>query len=238
MKYDRLGFLGRFRGKRAIFPLLGVAVALFLALGGYKVIAGFAMDEVTGFLVGTEARGDHPQVAQATAPKLTAQVKAATKAAPEPAQSPAAATAAAPATAPVPAAPTPPPAAISAPASSAESLAKAVPAVEDSTAIRKKMQVYTASYLRDPFYSLIQVGKDRPAKLLDVGQAKMVGSVWGESGIIALLEDESGRSFALKVGDRVVNGKVISVTPASVTFSITTFDLTKNVTLELAGEGE
>jgi hypothetical protein len=100
------------------------------------------------------------------------------------------------------------------------------------------MKVYTASFLRDPFYSLVQVGKDRPARMLDVGQAKMVGSVWGESGIIALLEDDSGRSFALKVGDLVVNGKVISVTPASITFSITTFDLTKNITLELAEEGE
>jgi hypothetical protein len=66
----------------------------------------------------------------------------------------------------------------------------------------------------------------------------MVGSVWGESGIIALLEDKTGRSYALKVGDRVLNGRVIAVTPASVTFSITTFGITKTVTLELAEEGE
>jgi hypothetical protein len=66
----------------------------------------------------------------------------------------------------------------------------------------------------------------------------MVGSVWGESGIIALLEDDIGRSYALKVGDKVVNGRVISVTPASVTFTITAFGLTKSVTLELAEEGE
>jgi hypothetical protein len=66
----------------------------------------------------------------------------------------------------------------------------------------------------------------------------MVGSVWGDSGIIALLEDEAGRSYALKVGDKVVNGRVISVTPASVTFSITVFGLTRSVTLELAEEGE
>ena len=100
------------------------------------------------------------------------------------------------------------------------------------------MKVYTASFLRDPFYSLVQAGKDRPTKLMDVGRGKMVGSVWGESGIIALLEDDTGRSFALKVGDRVLNGRVISVTPASITFSITVFGLTKTVTLELAEEGE
>ncbi len=100
------------------------------------------------------------------------------------------------------------------------------------------MRAYTATYLRDPFYSLIKAREKRPAKLLDVSRAKMVGSVWGESGIIALLEDDSGRSYALRVGDRVLNGKVVSVTPASVTFSITIFGLTKTVTLELAEEGE
>jgi hypothetical protein len=108
----------------------------------------------------------------------------------------------------------------------------------DSVAFRRAMKVYSATFLRDPFYSLVQDGERRPTKLLDVGVATMVGSVWGESGIIALLEDKTGRSYALKVGDRVLNGRVIAVTPASVTFSITTFGITKTVTLELAEEGE
>lgn len=104
--------------------------------------------------------------------------------------------------------------------------------------VRKHIEAYTASYLRDPFYSLISADKDMPNKLLDISRAKMVGSVWGETCIIALLEDDAGRSYALKAGDKVVNGKVVSVSPASVTFSVTVFGLTKNVTLELADEGE
>lgn len=104
--------------------------------------------------------------------------------------------------------------------------------------VRMRVEAYTASYLRDPFYSLISADRDMPSKLLDISRAKMVGSVWGETSIIALLEDDAGRSYALKAGDKIVNGKVVSVSPASVTFSVTVFGLTKNVTLELADEGE
>jgi hypothetical protein len=103
--------------------------------------------------------------------------------------------------------------------------------------VRERMTAYTASYLRDPFYSLISADRDLPNKLLDISRGKMVGSVWGEKSIIALLEDDAGRSYALKAGDKIVNGKVVSVSPASVTFSVTVFGLTKNVTLELADEG-
>lgn len=109
---------------------------------------------------------------------------------------------------------------------------------EKQEIVRQHVRAYSASYLRDPFYSLIAADKDMPNKLLDVSRAKMVGSVWGESSIIGLLEDDAGRSYALKAGDKVVNGKVVSVSPASVTFSVTVFGLTRNVTLELSDEGE
>ncbi len=109
---------------------------------------------------------------------------------------------------------------------------------EQHEIVRKRINAYTASYLRDPFYSLISADKDQPNKLLDISRGKMVGSVWGEKSIIALLEDDAGRSYALKAGDKIVNGKVVSVSPASATFSVTIFGMTKNVTLELAEEGE
>lgn len=109
---------------------------------------------------------------------------------------------------------------------------------EEHEIIRERLRAYTASHLRDPFYSLISADRDMPNKLLDISRAKMVGSVWGKTSIIALLEDDAGRSYALKAGDKVVNGKVVSVSPASITFSVTIFGMTKNVTLELAEEGE
>jgi hypothetical protein len=241
MKAKRSGILKRFRSRRVLIPLLAAVAVVFIGLGGYKGIANFAMDEMTGFLVGTGARADQHLQVQASAPRLESSGGAATQAAavtqpatenrPEPGRV---------ATLPRPAARTEPvtllaQAALSEPAAAAT---RTPAVVRDSTAYRRNMKAYTASFLRDPFYSLVKEGKERPGKLLDIGRAKMVGSVWGESGIIALLEDDIGRSYALKVGDKVVNGRVISVTPASVTFTITVFGLTKSVTLELAEEGE
>lgn len=107
----------------------------------------------------------------------------------------------------------------------------------DKIAVRQ-VQAYTASYLRDPFYSLVKAEAEKPSKLLDVSKAKMVGAVWGESGIIALLEDDKGRSYALREGDKVLNGRVSKVTPSSVTFALTIFGMTRQVTLEIAEEGE
>jgi hypothetical protein len=108
----------------------------------------------------------------------------------------------------------------------------------ESAVARTTEHKYTAGFLRDPFRSLVSGKEDGSSRLLEVSSAMMVGSVWGESGIIALLEDEAGKSYALKVGDRVVNGRVVSVTPATVTFTITVFGLTRSVTLELTEEGE
>lgn len=216
-----------------MIPLLAIVVALFLVLGGHKGIVSFAMDEMTGFLVGSDGVAHSEVLAKAEPPP------AQTSRVPEPPRQ-----AATTGTARLHLAQAePPPAPVGGqPGVTARRAAQPPPVAEpvspDSTAVRRAMKVYSATFLRDPFYSLVQEGKDRPTRLLDVGVATMVGSVWGESGIIALLEDKAGRSYALKVGDRVLNGRVISVTPASITFSITTFGITKTVTLELAEEGE
>ena len=53
-----------------------------------------------------------------------------------------------------------------------------------------------------------------------------------------LTDDGLRIAVDLKVGDRVLNGRAIAVTPASVTFSLTMFGISKTVTLELAEEGE
>ncbi len=240
MQVNRSRILRLFQGRRIIITLVAAVAVVFFGLGGYKGIMSFAMDEMTGFLVGTGGHADEGLLAEAGTPKAEPAAKsmASEKALPKGSSAPEAGV-------------------INSPAAADESqpgetLAEVAPqgapdraqppAVElaqaDTTGIRKTEKAYTASFLRDPFYSLVEAGKDRPTKLLDVGRAKMVGSVWGESGIIALLEDDTGRSFALKVGDRVLTGRVIYVTPASITFSITIFGLTKTVTLELAEEGE
>ncbi len=242
MPADAKDVLKFFRGKRMIALLAVVGVAAFLVLGGHRKAIGFAVDEMAGFLLGAgdlkdeglaEGGGAHEYAASErpseggllSGGSILSQV------------GPSEAVAA--------------PVEEEAPIEDEPVLAQATadPPMEDeqaaresagqaSAAARKTGHRYTAGFLRDPFRSLVSDEEGRAGRLLEVSSAIMVGSVWGESGIIALLEDDPGRSFALKVGDRVVNGRVVSVTPATVTFSITVFGLTRSVTLELAEEGE
>jgi hypothetical protein len=230
-----------FRGKRGAVLLVVVGVALFFVLGGHRVVLNLALNEMAGFLLGAgdieyevvtespgtggeedttyyaqqDLEGDVPQAVLLSADKLLEAVKAM----------------------PVQASPVGEEEMLLAQAGSDTSVAGMHEAATDIPS-RQTVQNYTASFLRDPFQSLIAQDERKSTRLLDVSNARMVGSVWGDTGIIALLESEAGRSYALKVGDKVENGRVVSVTPASVTFSITVFGLTRSVTLELADEGE
>lgn len=247
MQVDRSNMLKLFRSRRVAIPLLAAGVTLFVAFGGYKPIVGFVEEGMTGFLAGTAGGAEHRTAPGPVAGKGSADQPRATAPQREillaEAEQPAMATQ----TVPLQVAQATQRA--KAAGGGTDTLTATVPARQiepagtegaagTEVAVRRTVSAYTASFLRDPFFSLVQAGKDRPAKMLDVGRARMVGSVWGESGIIALLEDDSGRSYALKVGDRVLNGRAIAVTPASVTFSLTMFGISKTVTLELAEEGE
>jgi hypothetical protein len=225
-----------FRGKRGAVLLVAMGAALFFVLGGHRVVFDLALNEMAGFLLGS---GDI-EYEEAADTHSAGSVENATEAVEEEAPRTAILSASA----------------LFEAVHATDALAsdlddgavelaqagsgtsEAVADSDEAAPPRTTIQTYTASFLRDPFQSLIARDERAPSKLLDVSNAKMVGSVWGDSGIIALLEDEAGRSYALKVGDKVVNGRVISVTPASVTFSITVFGLTRSVTLELAEEGE
>ncbi len=220
-----------FRGKRIAIPLAAIGIIVFFAIGGHGKIAGFVVSRVVGYLMGDVdvTDGELLSVAQAEEVSETSPAAQSTRDL---------------------STPTPDQASKGMPSEPEESVitqaqskmsAQPPAAREQETQEKHRLhagRAYTASYLRDPFYSLISSEETKPTKLLDVSRAKMVGSVWGEKGIIALLEDDRGRSYALKVGDKVVNGKVTSVTPGSVTFTITVFGMTKQVTLEIAEEGE
>jgi hypothetical protein len=247
MPADVKNVLKLFRGKRMIALFAVVGIAAFLVLGGHRKAIGFAVDQMAGFLLGAgdlkdeelaESGGDR-QYAASERPAddgLMSGGSILDKVGPSEAMA-----------APVE---EETPAKVDAPVEETMVLAQATadPAMEkrdasekagETSAVARKTEYqYTAGFLRDPFRSLVSGEEGTSNRLLEVSSASMVGSVWGESGIIALLEDDSGRSFALKVGDRVVNGRVVSVTPATVTFTITVFGLTRSVTLELAEEGE
>jgi hypothetical protein len=222
-----------FRGKRGAILLVAIGVALFFALGGHRAVFNLALNGMAGFLLGS-GEVEYEEVAEPPSVEIVEDTPVV-----EPEEEPSHAV--------IVSAGTILDAVQATEAQAAEvGEGETAEAGSDSAGAgtgeeeppRRTVQTYTATFLRDPFQSLIARDERAPSKLLDVSNARMVGSVWGDSGIIALLEDEAGRSYALKVGDKVVNGRVVSVTPASVTFSITVFGLTRSVTLELAEEGE
>jgi hypothetical protein len=242
MPADVKNVLKFFRGKRMIALFAVVGIAAFLVLGGHRKAIGFAVDEMAGFLLGAGDLKDEELAEGGGAQEYAASERSSEDGLLSGGSilsqiGPSEAMAA--------------PVEEEAPIEEETVLAQATadPPMEEqqaaeemsskaSAVARKTEHQYTAGFLRDPFRSLVSGEEGSSNRLLEVSSASMVGSVWGESGIIALLEDDSGRSFALKVGDRVVNGRVASVTPATVTFTITVFGLTRSVTLELAEEGE
>jgi hypothetical protein len=223
-----------FRGGRIAIPLAAVGIIVFIVLGGHQKIMGFAVNRMAEFLLGggdrTEQQlaGDSNSFdASPAGGDIFSGSAIMNKIAPTEAVAGELGEVAQATAEPEPVMEVLP------------DTAAAEPHIEDEIDLRREtVTTYTAAFLRDPFRSLVGADTDRGSRQLDVSGAAMVGSVWGESGIIALLEDDTGRSYALRVGDRVLNGSVVSVTPASITFSITIFGLTKSVTLELAEEGE
>ncbi len=242
MPADVKNVLKFFRGKRMIALFAVVGIAAFLVLGGHRKAVGFAVDEMAGFLLGAGDFKDEELAEGGGAREYAASERPAqlgllsggsilSQVGPSEAM-------AAPVEEEAPIEEEPVLAQVNADPAIEEQQAAEETSGEAGAVARKIGHQYTAGFLRDPFRSLVSGEEGTSNRLLEVSSAFMVGSVWGESGIIALLEDDSGRSFALKVGDRVVNGRVASVTPATVTFTITVFGMTRSVTLELTEEGE
>ena len=107
--------------------------------------------------------------------------------------------------------------------------------------INRERYFYSSFGRRDPFGSLIKgkFAKSEAGDLLDVGELVMVGSVWGEGDTFAVVQDSRDRSHILRVGDKVVNGRVIEITETSLTVQHYFFGETANVTIYMEeGEGK
>ena len=119
--------------------------------------------------------------------------------------------------------------------------AAAEAAPTDDLLLHRERYFYASFARRDPFASLVSgefaaTGGD---DLLDIGELTLVGVVWGEDDKFAVVQDMRKRVKVLRVGDRVVNGKVIEVTQTSMTVQHYFFGETANVTIHLSqGEGD
>lgn len=112
--------------------------------------------------------------------------------------------------------------------------------VGDELILSRGHYFYTSFSRRDPFGSLLKgrfasTGSD---DLLDVGELILVGVVWGENDKFAVVQDKRDNVHTLRIGDRMVNGKVIEITQTSLTVQHYFFGETANVTIQIhEGEG-
>jgi hypothetical protein len=114
------------------------------------------------------------------------------------------------------------------------------PVQKQKVKLRDNSYYYSAFNKRDPFESLI-VGEfvsEKKMPVVDVGRVVLVGIVKGELDRFALLEDDKGFSYILRVGDEVRNGSIVAIGDRSMVARVTNFGQTRKFTLHLAKREE
>ncbi|MFQ5510579.1 MAG: hypothetical protein ACE5EO_01900 [Candidatus Krumholzibacteriia bacterium] len=108
------------------------------------------------------------------------------------------------------------------------------------TSIRENSFYYSAFNRRDPFSSLVrgEFVSEKKMTPIELGRVQLVGVVRGELDRFALLEDDKGFSYILRIGDRVKNGSVVAIGDRSMVARVTNFGQTRKLTLHLAKREE
>jgi len=103
--------------------------------------------------------------------------------------------------------------------------------------LRENLYYYDAFNRRDPFRSLVDGAFNQSDRMdmVNLSAVQLVGIVRGEVDRFALLEDASGYSYILRVGDRVHNGSVVSIGEDELVARVTNFGQTTTVRLRLVG---
>lgn len=134
------------------------------------------------------------------------------------------------------------PAAADAPKAAAKPDSTAAPTTPTVTpsgkvVLRENLYYYDAFNRRDPFRSLIDGAFNQSDRMdtVNLSAVQLVGIVRGEVDRFALLEDASGYSYILRVGDRVHNGSVVSIGEDELVARVTNFGQTTTVRLRLVG---
>jgi hypothetical protein len=109
------------------------------------------------------------------------------------------------------------------------------PSGDVNARLRENSYYYSAFNRRDPFRSLVtgQFIRDDMMETIDLTGVELVGIVKGDLDRFALLEDEKGFTYILRVGDRVRSGSVVAIGEQSMTARIVTFGQTSKFTLHL-----
>ena len=107
----------------------------------------------------------------------------------------------------------------------------------ESTVFRREEPVqYEAAGRRDPFRALLVDEKKEgeiETDLLRLDGANLRGVVWSEGVYLALVTDKDNKSFVLREGDPVYQGRVLSVTQSQAVFEVTDFGDYQKITLKV-----
>ncbi|MCP4573150.1 MAG: hypothetical protein GY838_12405 [bacterium] len=101
--------------------------------------------------------------------------------------------------------------------------------------IRANEFFYRSHGRTDPFKALVsgEYEQATSAEVVDLNSARLVGVMWGQEDRFALVENGEGFGYILRVGDRVQNGRVVSIRKDSLTARITLYGITNRVVLKL-----
>ena len=102
-------------------------------------------------------------------------------------------------------------------------------------AVRANEFFYQSYGRSDPFRTLVDGDYEQTGggELVDVNSAHLVGVMWGEADQFALVEDGAGFGYILRVGDRVRNGRVVSIRKDRLTARLTLYGIANTVVLKL-----
>jgi hypothetical protein len=102
-------------------------------------------------------------------------------------------------------------------------------------AIRANEFFYQSFGKDDPFTALVNGDYEQStaAELVDMNSAQLVGVMWAQDDKFALVEDGEGFGYILRVGDRVRNGRVVSIRKSSLTARVTLYGISNKVVLKL-----
>lgn len=102
-------------------------------------------------------------------------------------------------------------------------------------AVRSNEFFYQSYGRSDPFRSLVdgRYEQSKGGELVDVNSARLVGVMWGDSDQFALVENGEGFGYILRVGDRVLNGRVVSIRKDRLTARLTLYGISNTVVLKL-----
>jgi len=100
--------------------------------------------------------------------------------------------------------------------------------------LRENSYFYQSFGTSDPFRSLLAGAfEPKQQEIVDLHTVQLVGVIWEDEEIAAMVQDVQGFGYTLRPGDTVKNGTVVSITPDALVARLDIFGQTTQMTLRL-----